>query len=86
MFNIKKLNGFISLNNNNNNNNKKGKTRGVWDARAEVQVSRRKFHIHMHLDQAKVKFLSFVKKLKKKKISLFLLSNVLPFTLPSLSL
>ena len=34
----------------------------MWGAKAGVQVSRRKFHTHIHLDYAKVEFLS-----KKKK-------------------
>ena len=32
----------------------------VWGARAEVQVSRRKLHTHIHLDQARVKILSCI--------------------------
>ena len=34
-----------------------------------IQVFRREFHTHIHLDYAKVKFLSFI---KKKKIYLVL--------------
>ena len=38
---------------------------GVWEAKAEVQVSKREVHIHIHLDYAKVEFLSCIKKIKK---------------------
>ena len=37
----------------------------MWEARAEVQVSSREFHTHIHLDYARVEFLSCKKKKKK---------------------
>ena len=40
---------------------------GVWEARVEIQVSRREFHTHIHLDYVKVKFLSCIKKNYKEK-------------------
>ena len=39
----------------------------VWEARAGVQVSKREFRTHIHLDQARVEILSCIKKKKKKK-------------------
>ena len=41
----------------------------MQEARVRVQIFRRKFHIYIHLDQAKVEILSCKKK-KKKKIRL----------------
>ena len=38
-------------------------------AKAGVQVSRREFHIHIHLDYDRAEFLSCIKKKKKIKIS-----------------
>ena len=38
---------------------------GVWGARDGVQVSRRELHTHIHLNQVRVEFLSYIK-LKKK--------------------
>ena len=35
---------------------------GVWGARAGVQVSRRELYTHIHLDYARVKILSCIKK------------------------
>ena len=43
---------FISIN-----------TCGMWKVRAEVQVFRRKFHIHVHLDQVRIEF--YLVKIKK---------------------
>ena len=34
----------------------------VWGASPEVQVSSGKFHTHIHLDLARVEFLSYIKK------------------------
>ena len=34
----------------------------VWEVRAEIQVSRRKFHTYIHLDYVIVEFLSCNKK------------------------
>ena len=34
----------------------------VWGERAKVQVSRRKFHTHIHLDYARIKFYLVSKK------------------------
>ena len=39
---------------------------GVWGVRAGIQVSRREFHTHIHLDWTRVKLLSCI---KKKKIN-----------------
>ena len=39
-------------------------TYGVWGERAEVQVFRREFYTHIHLDQVRVEIL-FCKKIKK---------------------
>ena len=39
----------------------------VWGVRAGVQVSRRKFHTHIHLDQTRVEILSCIKKRKLNK-------------------
>ena len=38
---------------------------GCGGARAEIQVSRREIHTHIHLDYAKVEILSCIKKIKK---------------------
>ena len=35
---------------------------GVLGVRVEVQVSKREFHTHIHLDLVRVKFLSCIKK------------------------
>ena len=40
---------------------------GVWGVRVGVQVSKKEFHIHIHLDYDRVEFLSCIKKEKKKK-------------------
>ena len=37
---------------------------GVWGVRVRVQVSRRDRHTHIHLDYARVEFLSCIKKIK----------------------
>ena len=37
-------------------------TCGVWGARARVQVSKREFHTHIHLDYTKVEILFCIKK------------------------
>ena len=34
---------------------------GVWRAMAGVQVFRRKFHTHIHLNYSKIEFLSCIK-------------------------
>ena len=39
----------------------------MWRARVGIQVFRRKFHTHIHLDQVRIKFLSCKKIIKKKK-------------------
>ena len=41
----------------------------LWSVgvRAEVQVSRRKLHIYIHLDYARIKIISYIKKKRKKK-------------------
>ena len=39
---------------------------GCGGVRTEVQVSRREFHTHIHLDYVRVEFLSCIKKKKKK--------------------
>ena len=36
---------------------------GVWRGKGGVQVSRREFYTHIHLDYVKVKFLSHIKKI-----------------------
>ena len=41
----------------------------MWEARVGVQVSRKEFHTHIHLDYDKVDFLSCI---KKKKLTLLL--------------
>ena len=41
----------------------------MWEARVGVQVSRKEFHTHIHLDYDKVDFLSCI---KKKKINTFI--------------
>ena len=43
----------------------------VWGARVGVQVSKREFHTHLHLNQARVEFYLVLKK-KKKRIVLFI--------------
>ena len=37
----------------------------VWEARVGVQVSRREFHTHIHLDYDRVKILFYIKKKRK---------------------
>ena len=34
----------------------------VWEARVGIQVSKRELHTHIHLDYAKIEFLSCIKK------------------------
>ena len=41
---------------------------GCGRARVGVQVSKREFHTRIHLDYVRVKFLSCIKKIKKKLI------------------
>ena len=33
----------------------------MWGAKAEVQIFRRKFHTHIHLDYVRIEFLSCIK-------------------------
>ena len=40
-------------------------TCGVWGVRAEVQVSRRELHTHIHLNYVRVEILFCIKKKKK---------------------
>ena len=37
---------------------------GMWEegAKVDIQVSKREFHIHIHLDYVRVEFLSYIKK------------------------
>ena len=42
---------------------------GVWGVRVGIQVFRRKFHTHRHLDYIRVEFLSCIKR-KKLKIKI----------------
>ena len=44
----------------------------MWEARVGVQVSRKEFHTHIHLDYDKVDFLSCI---KKKKLTLLLMKK-----------
>ena len=39
----------------------------VWGVRVGVYVSKKEFHIHIQLDNSRVKFLSCIKKKFKKK-------------------
>ena len=41
----------------------------VWEARVRVQVFRREFHTHIHLDYVRVKFLSCIKKEENKLVN-----------------
>ena len=41
---------------------------GVWGVRVGIQASRREFYIYIHLDKAKVEFLSCKKKKKKTQL------------------
>ena len=34
---------------------------GMWGARVRVQVFKREFHTHIHLDYARIEFLSYIK-------------------------
>ena len=43
----------------------------VWEVRAEVQVFRKEFHTHIHLDYVRVEILSCKKKKKKTIYSQF---------------
>ena len=38
----------------------------MWKVKVKVQVSKKKFHTRLYLDEVKVKFLSCIKKKKKK--------------------
>ena len=40
----------------------------VWRVRVEVQVFKREFYTHIHLDYARVKILSWINQKRKKKI------------------
>ena len=40
---------------------------GCGELRVGVQISRRKFHTHIHLNQVKVEFISCIKKKKEKE-------------------
>ena len=40
----------------------------MWEVKAGVQVSNKEFHIHIHLDYARIKILSCIKKIKNKKL------------------
>ena len=40
----------------------------MWEVKVGVQVSNREFHIHIHLDYARIKILSCIKKIKNKKL------------------
>ena len=42
---------------------------GVWTVRAEVQVSKKELRTHIHLDYARVKFLSYI---NKKNVATFM--------------
>ena len=53
-------------------------TCGVCGARAEIQVSRRELHTHIHLNQDEVKILSWIKK-KKTRIVNGLVSWIIIF-------
>ena len=35
----------------------------VWGIKARIQVSKREFHVHIHLDYVKIKFLFCIKKM-----------------------
>ena len=39
---------------------------GVWGVSARIQVSRKEFHTHIHLNYIRVEFLSCIKKNKNK--------------------
>ena len=41
---------------------------GVWGVRVEIQISKRKFHIYIHLNYVRVKFLFYINKKIKNKI------------------
>ena len=41
---------------------------GVWEIRVKVQIFRKKLYTHIHLDQAKVEFLSYIKNEEKKNL------------------
>ena len=43
---------------------------GVWRASVRVQVFRREFHTHIHLDYVRIKFLSCIKKNKIKNLQI----------------
>ena len=43
------------------------RTCGVWREKTGVQVSRRKLHLHIHLDYTRIEFYLSQKKKKKKK-------------------
>ena len=39
----------------------------LWGVRAEIQIFRKEFHTHIHLDYVNIEILSCIKKKKKKK-------------------
>ena len=47
----------------------------VWGARVGIQVSKREFHTHIHLDQARIEILSCIKK-KNIPTSIFLFNSL----------